>query len=77
MPDLLGQIEAPFKAFLGDGAFDGEPVSNALLAKQPDAKVVVPSHKTAVYSEAGDTQRDGHIRAIEERGLIAWQKEND
>ena len=77
VPDLLAQIEAPFKAFLGDGAFDGEPVSNAVLAKQPDAKVVVPPHKTAVYSEAGDTQRDGHIRAIEERGRIAWQKEND
>ena len=56
---------------------DGEPVSNAVLAKQPDAKVVVPPHKTAVYSAAGDTQRDEHIRAIEELGRIAWQKESD
>jgi hypothetical protein len=75
--DLLAQIEAPFNVFMGDGAFDGEPVSNAVLAKQPDAKVVVPPHKTAVYSEAGDTQRDEHIRAIEERVRIAWQEENN
>jgi hypothetical protein len=54
---------------MGDGAFDVEPVSNAVLAKQPDAKVVVPS-------QTGDTQCDGHIRAIEERSRIAWQKEN-
>ena len=47
------------------------------MAKQPDAKVVVPPHKTAVYSEAGDTQRDWHIRAIGERDRIAWQKENN
>jgi hypothetical protein len=77
VPDLLGQIETPFDAFMGDGAYDAEPVSNAVLAKQPDANVVVPPHKTAVLSEAGDTQRDGHIRAIEERGRIAWQKENN
>jgi hypothetical protein len=77
VPDLLAQIEAPFDAFMGDGAYDGEPVSNAVLVKQPDAKVVVPPHKTAVLSDAGDTQRDGHIRAIAEHGRIAWQKEND
>ncbi len=52
-------------------------MSSAVLAKQPDDKVVEAPHKTAVYSEAGDTQRDGHIRAIEEHGRIAWQKEND
>lgn len=77
VPDLLAQIEAPFEVFMGDGAFDGEPVSNAVLAKQADAQVVVPPRKTALYSEAGDSQRDGHIRAIQERGRIAWQKEND
>jgi hypothetical protein len=56
-------VEAPFEVFMGDGAFDGETVSNAVLVKQPAAQAVVPPHKTAVYSEAGDTQRDEHIRA--------------
>ena len=77
VPDLLEQIEAPFDAFMGDGAYDGEPVSNAVLAKQPEAEVVVPPPKTAVISEAGNTQRDQHIQDIKEHGRIAWQKEND
>jgi hypothetical protein len=39
--------------------------------------VVVPPHKTAVLSGAGDTQRDAHIRSIEEHGRIGWQKKTD
>ncbi len=77
VPDLVAQIEAPFEVFMGVGAFDGETVSNAVFAKQPDAQVVVPPHKTAVYSEASDTQCDEHIRAIAAHGRIAWQRQND
>src|ERR1017187_9990348 len=56
VPDLLAQIDTPFKTFMGDGAYDGEPVSQAVLSKQPDAKVIVPPHKTAVSSITGETQ---------------------
>ena len=77
VPDLLGQIDTPFEAFMGDGAYDGEPVCKAVLVKQPDAKVIVPPHKSAVRSPTDDTQRDEHIRAIEEHGRIAWQKKTD
>lgn len=74
VPDLVGQIETPFETFMGDGAYDGDPVSQAVLDKQPDAKVVVPPHKTAVVSAAGDTQRDAHIQTIANLGRMAWQK---
>lgn len=67
----------PFLVFMGDGAYDGEPVSNAVSAKQPDAKVVVPPHKTALSSEAGVTQRNEHILVIAGHGRITWQKENN
>jgi hypothetical protein len=77
VPDLLAQIDTPFDTFMGDGAYDGEPVSQAVLTKQPDAQVVVPPHKTAVYSAAGNTQRDEHIRAIEEHGRMGWQKKTE
>ncbi len=40
VPDLIAQIATPFAAFIGDGAFDGEPVSQAVLGKQPDAQIV-------------------------------------
>jgi len=36
--------------------------------------VIVPPHKTAVYSPAGDSQRDNHIQVIGQYGRIAWQK---
>lgn len=77
VPDLLNQIETPFETFMADGAYDGEPVSQAVLSKQPDAKVVVPPHKTAVVSAKGDTQRDQHIQTITQLGRIAWQNNTD
>jgi hypothetical protein len=39
VPDLLAQINTPFEVFMGDGAYDGEPVSRAVLAKQPSARL--------------------------------------
>lgn len=74
VPDLLDQIETPFETFMGDGAYDGDPVSQAVLNKQPNAKVVVPPPRTAVVSAAGDTPWDGHIQTIARLGRMAWQK---
>jgi DDE family transposase len=74
VPELLDQLETPFETFMGDGAYDGDPVAQAVLDHQPDAKVVVPPHKTAVVSAAGHTQRDGHIQTIARLGRMAWQK---
>ncbi|MBK6616965.1 MAG: IS5 family transposase [Nitrosomonas sp.] len=74
IPDLLAQIDTPFDTFIADGAYDGEPISQAVLNHQPDAQVIIPPHKTAVRSATGDSQRDGHIRVIEQHGRIAWQK---
>ena len=71
---MLDQLVTPFETFVGDGAFDTEAVAQAVLAKQPDAKIVVPPHKTAVCSGAWDRQRVQHIRDIKEHGRIAWQK---
>jgi hypothetical protein len=72
--DLLTQIDTHFDTFIGDGAYDGEPVSQAVLNQQPNAKVVIPPHKTAVLSMLGNTQRDHHIEAIAQQGRLAWQR---
>ena len=74
VPDLLDQIVLPFKTFMSDGAYDGDPVLQAVLDKHPDAQVVIPPHKTAVCSETGDSQRDRHIQTIAQEGRIAWQR---
>ena len=73
VPDMLAQIDTPFEVFIGDGAYNGDPVSQAVLSKQPDAEVVIPPHKTAIISIEGNTQRDQHIQAIAQLGRIAWQ----
>ncbi|GJL72609.1 MAG: hypothetical protein NMNS01_18080 [Nitrosomonas sp.] len=74
VPDLMVQIDTPFDTFIADSAYDGEPVSRTVLNQQPDAQVTIPPQKTAVRSAAGDTQRDDHIRVIDQHGRIAWQK---
>lgn len=75
VPDLLKEIESDFDAFMGDGAYDGDSVYQAVLTKQPDATVIIPPHKTAVCSSTGATQRDQHIVTIDQQGRIAWQQQ--
>jgi len=72
--DLLTQTVTPFQTFIGDGAYDGEPVSQAVMNHQPNAQVVIPPHRTAVLSTAGDTQRDHHIEGIAQQGYLAWKR---
>ena len=74
VPELLGQITTPFETFMGDGADDGNPVAQAVLAKQANAQVVTPPHKTAVLSAVGNTLRDLHIETIAQKGRVARQR---
>ena len=55
VPDLLDQITPPFEMSMDDVAYDGEPVAQAVLAKQPDAQVIIPPHTSAVLSATGTT----------------------
>ena len=71
IPDLLAQIDTPFDTFIANGVHDGGPVSKAALNQEPNAKVIIPPHKTAVCSTANDTQRDNHVRVIDQHGRIA------
>src|SRR3954447_25951789 len=76
---LLEQITGPIASVTADGAYDGEPVYRALAERQPDppAVVVIPPRATAVPSPSADTaptQRDQHIRTIQDRGRMGWQR---
>jgi hypothetical protein len=76
---LLAQIPGPIASVTADGAYDGEPVYRAVAEHQPDppAAVVIPPRATAVVSPTADTtptQRDQHLRMIEDRGRLGWQK---
>src|ERR671915_994099 len=76
---LLDRIHGPIASVTADGAYDGEPVYRAVAERQPDppAAVVIPPRASAVPSATADTtptQRDRHIRMIEDRGRMGWQK---
>src|SRR4051812_4633487 len=73
LPDLLDQIESPVGSVTANGAYDGETVYDEGLHRHPPARGIIPPRSTAVLSEAGTTQRDDHVRSIQNHGRIGWQ----
>ena len=74
---LLDQVSGPVASFVGDGAYDRDDVSSAVIERHPNAAVIVPPRSSAVPSETAGTeptQRDRHLQLIAERGRMAWQK---
>jgi hypothetical protein len=77
LPGLLDQIDGDVTRFIADGAYDGEPSSDMLLALfSGDIQIVIPPPKNAILSaDAQDspTLRDQRITAIRTGGRMAWQ----
>ncbi len=79
VPALLGAIDGAIASVTADGAYDGEPMYLAIASHQrdPTPDVLIPPRSSAVASteDAGaQNQRDRHIRLIEEKGRMAWQR---
>ncbi len=77
VPALLEPVQGRIASVMADGAYDGEPVYRAIAARQPQAppSIVIPPRRSAVLSSQADTdpsQRDGHIRLIQEQGRSTW-----
>ena len=82
VPALLEGIEGEIASVAADGAYDGEPVYQAIASHQPDPPpdVVIPPRASAVPSTENaeaQSQRDRHIRLIAEKGRMAWQRATD
>ena len=74
---LLDQVDRPVASLTGDGAYDQEGVCSGVVARHPEAAVIVPPRSSAVPSETAETaptQRDRHLQAIAETGRMGWQK---
>ena len=74
---LLDRIDGPVGSFTGDGAYDRDDVYAEVVARHPDAGVIVPPRSSAVPSgtaETAPTRRDAHLRCIAERGRMGWQR---
>src|SRR3712207_2937150 len=79
LPILLEAIEGEIASVTADGAYDGEPVYQAIAGHQPDPPpdVVIPPRASAVPSTEdaeAQSQRDRHIRLIAQEGRMAWQR---
>lgn len=72
LPDLLAEVAAPVRRFIGDGAYDGGPTARAIRqAFGPDVELIIPPPKNAI---PGDCEaRNAHIDMIAEHGRMAWQ----
>ena len=76
---LLEQIDGEIASVTADGAYDGEPVYQAIIRRQPDpmSDSVIPPPASAVPGTGGaaaQSQRDRRIRIIIEKGRMAWRK---
>ena len=77
---LLDQISGPIASVTADGAYDGDPVYRIIAQRDPAAAVIIAPRSTAVLSdnaETAPTQRDRHLRMIQARGRLGWQKAVD
>ncbi|MBK3745100.1 IS5 family transposase [Paraburkholderia aspalathi] len=77
LPDLLDQIGGPVDKFIADGAYDGAPTRDLLVARfGEDVEVIIPPLRTVVlspHSALNPSARDRHIAEIETCGRLAWQ----
>ncbi len=74
---LLDQLAGAPASFMGDGAYDRACVLEVVLARNPNAKFIVPPCKGAVTGPTvakSPTQRDQHVLAVDAHGRMNWQK---
>jgi hypothetical protein len=74
---LLDQLAEAPASFMGDGAYDRTCVLEGVLARNPNAKFIVPPCKGAVTGPTvatSPTQRDQPVLAVDAHGRMNWQK---
>ncbi|MEJ5083385.1 MULTISPECIES: IS5 family transposase [unclassified Ochrobactrum] len=78
LPGLLDQVDDPVDTFIADGAYDGAPTHNLLVARfGAKVNIVIPPPKTAVSSPQAalnPSVRNRHIAQIKTKGRTAWQQ---
>jgi hypothetical protein len=73
--NLLDQVVGDIASVTADGAYDGDPVYQAVAARAPMAEVIIPPRSTAkpgAQADQAPTQRNSHIQMIKQRGCLGW-----
>ena len=74
---LSDQLAGAPASFMGDGAYDRACVLEGVLARNLNAKFIVPPCKGAVTgptAATSPTQRDQYVLAVDAHGRMNWQK---
>jgi transposase len=74
---LLDQVTGAIASVTADGAYDGDPVYQAVAERAPEADVIIPPRATAkpgAQANQAPRQRDRHIETIAQRGRLGWQR---
>ena len=74
VPKLIEQIDIKVDCATADGAYDSFDVYEALLAKFPDANIVIPPSSDAVYNKDNHAQRNRNLQEIKMFGRMNWQR---
>lgn len=74
VPDLLEQIDGEIEHVTADGAYDKNPVYNAVSKKFPEAEIVIPPDSDAVYNKTSHPQRNRNLQEIKTFGRMNWQR---
>jgi hypothetical protein len=77
VPTLLDQLTQDPASFMADGAYDRAATYDAILARNPSARFIVPPCKVAVpgpTAAVSPTQRDLYVLPVDEHGRMNWQK---
>jgi hypothetical protein len=67
---LLEGVDGPVASFTADGTYDRADVHAELMARHPEAEIIVPPRSNAVPSASArtaPTAGDRHLRTIAER----------
>jgi hypothetical protein len=75
LESLVGQIQQNVDHVTADGAYDKNPVYEQLSHQFPEAMIVIPPSKNAVFSEDNHPLRNHHIVQIEALGRMQWQRD--
>lgn len=74
VPELVSQIEVDVQQVTADGAYDKNPVYDALSTKFMDADIVIPPDSDAVYNKDGHPQRNRNFQEVQTFGRMNWQR---
>ena len=77
VPTLLDQLTQDPASFMADGAYDRAATYDAILARNPSARFIVPPCNGSVpgpTATTSPTQRNLHVLAVDEHGRMNWQK---